>query len=57
MMHVEVSMKGQQLTDDGVQYGYQEVRLLGVSPVGVPMKGGTLLQLSGMQLHASESRG
>ena len=38
--------------DDGVQYGYQEVRLLGVSPVGV--KGGTL---SGMRLHASESRG
>ena len=57
MVHVEVNMQGQQFTDDGVQYEYQEVSLLGVSPVSGPVKGGTLLLLSGMQLHASESTG
>ena len=57
VVSVEVSMNKQQFTNDGVQYEYQEVALLSVSPVGGPVKGGTVVMLSGSQLYGSENTG
>ena len=50
-------MNKQQFTNDGVQYEYQEVTLVSVSPVGGPVKGGTVVMLSGSQLYGSENTG
>ena len=57
MVSVEVSMNRQQFSTDGVQYEYVEVSLYGVSPVSGPVWGGTLVTLSGVGLHGSESTG
>ena len=57
MVSVEVSMNRQQFSTDGVQYEYVELSLYGVSPVSGPVRGGTLVTLSGVGLYGSESTG
>ena len=55
LVSVEVSMNSQPFSTDGVQYEYVEVSLYGVSPVSGPVRGGTLVTLSGVGLYGSES--
>ena len=57
MVSVEVKMIRQQLSTDGAQCEHVEVSLHGVSPQSGPVRGGTLVTLSGVGLHGSESTG
>ena len=57
MVSVEVKMIRQQLSTDGAQCEHVEVSLHGVSPQSGPVRVGTLVTLSGVGLHGSESTG